>query len=69
VLAEVVDIPKTFNSVYGIGPGTKLDAEISVYMKSQGWPVRVQVYNGMFRKSSDIVDIYNASTIDQYAHF
>ena len=43
VLSEVVDIPKTFNNVYGIGPGTRLDAEISVYMKSQGWPVRVQV--------------------------
>ena len=38
-----MDIPKTFNNVYGIGPGTRLDAEISVYMKSQGWPVRVQV--------------------------
>ena len=38
-----MDIPKTFNNVYGVGPGTRLDAEISVYMKSQGWPVRVQV--------------------------
>jgi len=43
VLVESVDIPKTFNSVYGIGPGTVVDAEILVYMKSQGWPERVQV--------------------------
>eukprot|EP01035_Chromulina_nebulosa_P019399 gene19399-25272_t len=43
VLAEVVDISKTFNNVYGIGPGGKLDAEILAYMKAQGWPERVQV--------------------------
>jgi len=43
VLVEVVDLPKTFNSVYGIGPGTQLDTEILVYMKAQGWPERVQV--------------------------
>jgi len=29
--------------VYGIGPGTLLDQEILIYMKSQGWPERVQV--------------------------
>ena len=43
VLTEVVDISKTFNNVYGIGGGSRLDAEILVYMKSQGWPERVQV--------------------------
>ena len=43
VLIEAVDIPKTFNSVYGIGPGTIIDSEVLVYMKSQGWPERVQV--------------------------
>lgn len=43
VLAEVVDLPKTFNQVYGIGPGTGLDAEIVTYMKSRGWSERVQV--------------------------
>jgi hypothetical protein len=43
VLVESVDIPKTFNAVYGIGPGTAVDTEILVYMKSQGWPERVQV--------------------------
>lgn len=43
VLTEVVDLPKAFNSVFGIGPGTQIDSEISVYMKSQGWPERVQV--------------------------
>lgn len=43
VLAECVDIPKAFDQVFGIGPGSKLDAEILVYMKSMGWPERVQV--------------------------
>lgn len=43
VLVEVVDLPKTYNAVYGIGPGTQLDTEILVYMKAQGWPERVQV--------------------------
>jgi hypothetical protein len=43
ILAEVVDLPKAFNAVYGVGPGTMLDAEILVYMKAQGWPERVQV--------------------------
>jgi len=43
VLTESVDIPKTFNAVYGVGPGTRLDTEILVYMKSQGWPERIQV--------------------------
>ena len=38
-----MDLPKAYNNVYGIGPGTRLDAEILVYMKSQGWPERVQV--------------------------
>jgi hypothetical protein len=42
-VTEVVDLPKSFNNVYGIGPGTRLDTEILVYMKSQGWPERVQV--------------------------
>jgi hypothetical protein len=42
-MAEIVDIPKTFNSVYGVGGGTLLDAEVHVYMKSQGWPERTQV--------------------------
>lgn len=43
VLAESVDLPKTFGQVYGIGAGSRLDSEILVYMKSQGWPERVQV--------------------------
>jgi hypothetical protein len=43
IVTEVLDIPKTFGSVYGIGPGTKVDTEILVYMKSQGWPERVHV--------------------------
>lgn len=43
MLTEIIDIPKTFNSVYGVGPGVQLDQEILIYMKSQGWPERVQV--------------------------
>lgn len=43
ILVESVDIPKTFDAVYGVGPGTAVDTEILVYMKSQGWPERVQV--------------------------
>jgi len=43
VVSEVIDLPKTFNSVYGVGPGTNLDSELLMYMKSQGWPERVQV--------------------------
>lgn len=43
VLAEAVDLPKTYNNVYGIGAGTTLDSEILIYMKSQGWPERIQV--------------------------
>jgi hypothetical protein len=42
VLAEVVDLPKSYNKVYGIGPGSALDAEIMTYMKSRGWPERIQ---------------------------
>jgi hypothetical protein len=43
VLSETVDLPKTYNSVYGIGPGTSIDSEILVFMKSSGWPERVQI--------------------------
>merc|ERR1711988_1606255 len=43
IIAEVVDIPKTFNNVYGIGAGSKVDTEILTFMKSQGWPERVQI--------------------------
>ena len=43
MLSESVDLPKTFNTVYGIGPGTALDAEIHVFMKSKGWSERIQV--------------------------
>lgn len=43
VLSEIFDLPKTFGSVYGLGGGSRLDAEILIYMKSQGWPERVQV--------------------------
>jgi hypothetical protein len=43
IITEVIDIPKTYGAVYGIGAGTKVDTEILVYMKSQGWPERVQV--------------------------
>ena len=43
VITETLDIEKTFNNVYGIGPGTQLDTEILTFMKSRGWPERVQV--------------------------
>lgn len=43
IISEVLDIPKTFGETYGVGPGSKVDSEILVYMKSQGWPERVQV--------------------------
>lgn len=43
IVSEVLNIPKTYGYTYGIGPGTKVDSEILVYMKSQGWPERVQV--------------------------
>ena len=43
VISETMDIPKTYNNVYGIGPGSALDTEIMVYMKSRGWPERVQI--------------------------
>jgi hypothetical protein len=43
VLVEAVDLPKAYGQVYGMGPGTALDAEILVYMKSRGWSERVQV--------------------------
>jgi hypothetical protein len=43
IIAEVVDLPKTFNCVYGIGAGSNVDREILTYMKSQGWPERVQI--------------------------
>jgi hypothetical protein len=36
MFVEVIDLPKSFNNVYGVGPGTALDTEILVYMKSQG---------------------------------
>lgn len=44
ILSEILDLPKTFGSVYGVGGGSRLDAEILIYMKSQGWPERVQVF-------------------------
>ncbi len=37
IFVEIVDLPKSFNNVYGVGPGTALDTEILVYMKSQGY--------------------------------
>jgi len=43
VIAESVDFLKSFNTVYGIGPGTFVDSEIMCYMKGMGWPERVQV--------------------------
>lgn len=43
IITEVVDLPKTFNTVYGVGPGSHVDREILSYMKSQGWPERVQI--------------------------
>ena len=43
IISEVLDIPKTYGETYGLGPGSKVDSEILVYMKSQGWPERVQV--------------------------
>lgn len=42
-MSESIDLPKSFDQVYGVGPGGQLDQEILVYMKSQGWPERVQV--------------------------
>lgn len=43
VLIESVDLVKTFNTVYCIGPGTFLDSEVLVYLKAKGYPERVQV--------------------------
>lgn len=43
IITEVIDLPKTFNTVYGVGPGSFVDREILSYMKSQGWPERVQI--------------------------
>ena len=43
IISEVIDIPKTFNCVYGVGAGSDVDREILSYMKSQGWPERVQI--------------------------
>ena len=43
IIAEVIDLPKTFNTVYGVGAGSDVDREILSYMKSQGWPERVQI--------------------------
>ncbi len=42
-MTESIDLPKSFSNVYGVGPGSQLDSEIQIYMKSQGWPERVQV--------------------------
>ena len=36
MFVEVVDLPKSFNNVYVVGPGTALDTGFLVYMKSQG---------------------------------
>lgn len=43
VAAEIIDIPKTFDSVYGIIRGNELDREIASYMASCGWPERVKI--------------------------
>jgi|MDTB01.2.fsa_nt_gb hypothetical protein len=43
IISEVIDIPKAFNCVYGVGAGSDVDREILSYMKSQGWPERVQI--------------------------
>lgn len=43
IMTEVVDLPKTFNGIYSLGSGSKLDSEILMYMKSQGYSERVQV--------------------------
>ena len=43
IISEVVDLPKTFNKVYSVGAGSDVDREILSYMKSQGWPERVQI--------------------------
>jgi len=62
VLSEVVDIPKTFDSVYGIGPGTALDQEILIFMKSRGWPERVQIgllMGDMMERIEKIVNDHN----------
>ena len=40
---EIMDIQKTFDSVYGIIRGNDLDQEIASYMASSGWPERVKV--------------------------
>lgn len=56
VLSEVVDLPKTYDAIYGIGPGTALDAEIATHMNSRGWSERVQVRLGS--ESSSGCNIY-----------
>jgi hypothetical protein len=55
VLAECIDLPKTYNRVFGIGPGNALDNEILVWMKAQRVVVsdRVAVLFSDFQETSE----------------
>lgn len=43
ILIECIDLPKTFQRVYGVGPGNALDQETLVWMKSKGIAVRDRI--------------------------
>eukprot|EP00607_Mallomonas_marina_P001053 CAMPEP_0182427596 /NCGR_PEP_ID=MMETSP1167-20130531/18898_1 /TAXON_ID=2988 /ORGANISM="Mallomonas Sp, Strain CCMP3275" /LENGTH=294 /DNA_ID=CAMNT_0024609941 /DNA_START=202 /DNA_END=1086 /DNA_ORIENTATION=- len=62
VIVECVDLVKTFNKVYSVGPGTFLDSEVLTYMKAQGWPERVQVGMMMGDLMDSIERKYEAET-------
>ena len=69
IVSEILNIPKTYGCTYGIGPGTKVDSEILVYMKSQGWPERVQVgllVGDMMEKIEKMYEEEAAKRIGQY---
>ena len=43
VFAELIYLLETYRKVYGIGPGTLVDADVFAKMKATGWPEYVQV--------------------------
>jgi hypothetical protein len=63
VLAEVIDLPRAVNQVFSMGVGNRVDAEVLVYMKSQGWPERVQI--GLLL--GDFMDVLEAKYIEHSA--
>ncbi|KAJ1431014.1 hypothetical protein B484DRAFT_448549 [Ochromonadaceae sp. CCMP2298] len=70
VMSETVDLPKTYNTVYGIGPGSAIDSEILVFMKSRGWPERVQVgmlMGDIMERIEKQVEAENARTAEERA--